>query len=250
MQNRASHSPENVAPPVSCRLLVAGEHLHLLAAGEQGFGNYATIAGAFADLSSLLAAPDLPVADLLLVAAPAVFPETVAAVREARDRCGASRAVLVYEFAKASTEADFAREGCDITALRAPVTASDLRAACEADLALAAIRAGWVPETQSSASAPEPDEGPSPEIPKRRFSDGELARAAQVSTAIDCECPHHLAALLMSLNAFEAYSRECESRNDEDALLHVYLHRATARARAVMEEALTTLAEAEGFEIR
>ena len=41
----------------------------------------------------------------------------------------------------------------------------------------------------------------------------------------------------------------CENRNESDAILHADLHRSTAKARAVMEEALVILAEAEGFDI-
>ena len=81
-------------------------------------------------------------------------------------------------------------------------------------------------------------------------TDEVLARISEISVAINCECPQHLATLLTSLNAFEKYSADCENRNEEDALLHSYLHRSTAQARSMMEEALSVLAEAEGMDLK
>ena len=64
---------------------------------------------------------------------------------------------------------------------------------------------------------------------------------------MDCECPAHLVDLVISLSAFEVYSAQCENRNPEDAALHADLHRTTAQARALMEQALTQVATAEGL---
>ena len=74
-------------------------------------------------------------------------------------------------------------------------------------------------------------------------------RLARVNSAVNCECPRHLGELLKSLFAFEAYSEACEDRNAEDAMIHAYLHRATAHARRSMEEALQHLLKAEGIEM-
>ena len=57
-----------------------------------------------------------------------------------------------------------------------------------------------------------------------------------------------MASLLQSLCAFEKYSDDCEERNPEDALLHSYLHRTTAKARRSMEEALRHLILTEGID--
>ena len=53
----------------------------------------------------------------------------------------------------------------------------------------------------------------------------------------------------MGLVAFESYSAECENRSSEDAALHAYLHATTAQARAMLEDALTRVVEAEGIEL-
>jgi hypothetical protein len=83
--------------------------------------------------------------------------------------------------------------------------------------------------------------------PPRRFDAETLAGLATASTTVRCECPHHLVQLVYGLSAFERYSAECESRNLEDAALHAYLHLTTARARALIEDALARVADGEGL---
>ncbi|NNF15460.1 MAG: MerR family transcriptional regulator, partial [Gammaproteobacteria bacterium] len=75
-----------------------------------------------------------------------------------------------------------------------------------------------------------------------------LGRLAAVQSTVECECPHHLVELVDSLTVFEEYSAHCESRNNEDAALHAYLHRITAQARALIEEALDRVVQAEGLD--
>lgn len=238
-----------------CRIVVAGSSLESLVRGKEGFGNYAEIVAAYPSLESW-SPGDAPDADLLVVSCPSLFPQTIDSIRSRLAETGAGRAVVVYEFANAETEAAAREPANQITTMRAPITATELRAACEAHIALAAIRDHWA-ESGEALRAAEPESDPAGAPPaagdepvrERRFSDAQLARIARISTAIECECPHHLAALLNSLNAFEDYSRHCENRNEQDAILHHYLYRSTAKARAMMEDALDVLVEAEGIEI-
>ena len=99
--------------------------------------------------------------------------------------------------------------------------------------------------TSHSSSAPKSLDIVDEKIPPRRFTDKQLARASEVSTTIECECPQHLGSLLTSLTAFEKYSSECESRSAADEALHRFLHQTTAQARAMMEHALQEVVEAE-----
>lgn len=85
--------------------------------------------------------------------------------------------------------------------------------------------------------------------PRRLFTDAELGRLREVETAVDCECPNHMAQILSSLVAFEEYSRDCENRDAQDAELHAHLHRETGLARAIMERALLHLCQEEGIEL-
>jgi hypothetical protein len=81
----------------------------------------------------------------------------------------------------------------------------------------------------------------------RRYDDVTLSDIARLSSTIACECPRHVAELLMQLSHFEAYSAECSSRSRADAHLHRYLQRATATARAIFEVALERVAVHEGL---
>ncbi len=84
-------------------------------------------------------------------------------------------------------------------------------------------------------------------VPPRRWDDAALARFAGLSTTIACECPHHVAELLIQLSHFEAYSAECENRNAPDAALHAYLRQVAGAARARFEAALEHVALHEGL---
>jgi len=83
--------------------------------------------------------------------------------------------------------------------------------------------------------------------PPRHFDNKALAEIASASAALNCECPHHIADLLVRLGNFETYSAECESRSPADAALHQYLAQITGNARAMMEIALERVIEAEGI---
>ena len=87
------------------------------------------------------------------------------------------------------------------------------------------------------------------QIPERKYSDKTLTRLSKISTSIDCECPHHMAALLKTINGFEEYCKMCESRNEEDVILHSLLHSKTAHARSIMENALTILVDVENIDL-
>ncbi len=233
-----------------CRLVVVGATLRTLLAGPGGIGNYAHVVREFGNWEEWGACQDTVEADLLVTHLPTLFPETVEQIQERLRATGAVRAVVVYEFAQEETLRQIGSGDSPITLLRGPVTAAALKEACEADIALATIRQQWTEALPEPAPTkrPIPDLGGG-EIPPRQFDDRQLAKLSQISTAIDCECPHHLSALLVSLNAFEEYSARCENRNEEDAVLHAYLHSNTARARAIIEDALSVLAETEGFDL-
>jgi len=84
-------------------------------------------------------------------------------------------------------------------------------------------------------------------LPVRRWDDAALADIAGLSTTIACECPKHIAELLMQLSHFEAYSAECAHRSAADSALHTYLGQVAAASRAGFEEALERVAVHEGL---
>jgi MerR family transcriptional regulator, light-induced transcriptional regulator len=84
-------------------------------------------------------------------------------------------------------------------------------------------------------------------VPARRFDDVTLTEFAGLSSTVACECPSHVAELLMQISGFEAYSRDCADRSPGDAQLHAYLQRVAGGARLLFEAALERVAVAEGL---
>jgi DNA-binding transcriptional MerR regulator len=86
-------------------------------------------------------------------------------------------------------------------------------------------------------------------IPPRLFTSQQLAYCAGIESKLKCECPHHMSQMIETMVAFEQYSASCENLTADDAALHNYLHVMTAKARHMMETALTTLLEAEDIDV-
>lgn len=82
-----------------------------------------------------------------------------------------------------------------------------------------------------------------------RYSENQLGVLQQISNNIDCECPNHLAGIVLSLQAFESYALACEDKNEADAHIHQMLYNETVRAREVMEEALMKLCMFEKIDV-
>jgi len=82
-------------------------------------------------------------------------------------------------------------------------------------------------------------------LPARRFDDAALTKFAGLRSNVDCECPSHVAELLMQISNFETYSAGCASRSPADAQLHAYLQRVAGAARMLFETALQRVAASE-----
>lgn len=181
--------------------------------------------------------------DVIVVEGPVLDSHVIEELRGYMKMAGASKGVLVYNFGR-SRDIDTARDS-DVIALRAPVNAEELRAA---------IVRTYTPAAQSRTRQVDADVADASDwqvtgpVPPRRFTHQQLMKLARVSTAIDCECPHHLAQLVGDLTAFEVYSAQCANRDEDDAALHHYLHRTTARARSLIEVALARVAKEEGID--
>ncbi|HSG88194.1 MAG TPA: MerR family transcriptional regulator [Pseudomonadales bacterium] len=194
------------------------------------------IAGSFRHFSEFQRAVGSLAPDVLVLEYPGVYEETVEEVRDLLQRAGTRRAVIVCGFGRRETLE--ALRGIGATILRSPVSLEELEIACRFD---ANTGEAGMAENISLQT----DLGDT--IPTRRFDDDALVRLASMSRSVECECPEHLITLIGSLSAFEAYSANCKNRNPNDAALHAYLHRVTAHARALVEEALENVAEVEGL---
>ena len=186
--------------------------------------------------------------DLLVYECPGVGADTRRTVEQLLARVGAQAAVVVYRFAARG----------DLLALQAPRMAtlrgpSDRRTLEQ--VALDLVRparsrraAGPAPMGGAHARKAGTREASAPgDVPAPRLSREAIARIAQVSPRMRCECPHHLTEILLSLRAFEDYSEACESASPEEAAFHHYLWHSAAQARALFEDAIEHVAEAEGI---
>lgn len=232
----------------SCRAVVVGGELIALLAGRERLIDGIQVQASFETMSDAEHRLESST-ELLLIATPTLFPETLATIRRLIEKTGALRAVVAYRFAPSDATRAIDKDIEGVTAIRFPIDFAELQVICRAEASL--IRSEPTsPPAQPVAVDAVREAGLSPGVvPPRRFDDHQLAHLARVRGAIECECPRHLAELLGALNAFAAYSEDCENRNEEDAEMHAYLHGMTCRARGVIEEALTELIRFEGIEM-
>jgi MerR family transcriptional regulator, light-induced transcriptional regulator len=106
------------------------------------------------------------------------------------------------------------------------------------------LRSVCASATATARASPTPAEEA---VRPRRWDDAQLTDFAGLSSTIACECPHHVAELLMQLSHFEAYSAECADSSHADAQLHGFLRGVASTSRALFEDALERVAVHEGL---
>ena len=195
------------------------------------------IAGTFETLASYEAAANKTKADALVVEVPVVIEETVAQLRRLLLLGFVRRLVAVYDYGK--TRSINQLESLGVIALHYPVSWPELTRLFVSELRYPTVIGDVL---QKAIRAREP-------APVRRFDDRQLSLISSHSSSIDCECQRHLADLVVSLSRFESYSVECENRSEKDAMLHSYVHIASAHARALLESALGKVVEDRGFSL-
>jgi DNA-binding transcriptional MerR regulator len=224
-----------------CRVAVLGPSLPmLLQSAGVGLSDDASdvqFAGLYTEESSFRDHAGQLGLDLLVLECPTIHDDQLRHLADLAARSGAPRTLVVYSYA--SRDVVNRLEAQHIVAKRAPVDAVELKRWC---VAMHGAATAAAPALLGDFDLSEPP-------PARLYDTAALSRIAAASPTVKCECPHHLVQLVSSLVAFEAYSRECENRNADDAALHAFLHAATAQARATMETALARVVEAEGIDI-
>ncbi len=174
--------------------------------------------------------------DLLICEQENVTSDTPGTVERLLSASGAKAVVVLYQFG--SRWALHALRSSRVAVARMPVDPRDLQRLA---LGMWYEIAGWpsiVLGSEHGSQATPP-----------RFSDATLMRVSSMSTAIRCECPHHIADLLMAVTSFEEYSATCEVEQPADAEEHRYLRATAASARMLFEDALVRLARAEGLSV-
>ncbi len=151
--------------------------------------------------------------------------------KELAEATGAELVILLYQFARREVLREMARTGA--RPVKVPVTVTNLRT----HMTSVIVKQLLAPPGAEPGSAQLAQSAPT----ERRFTKQQLARLREIESKVECECPNHLSELLLSLNAFEDYSAACENRNADDARIHSVLHRSTAAARRIVEDALVEL---------
>ncbi len=216
------------------RVALVGETLtDRVARNATGVPNLDIVATS-ADIAGALAALRGISADLIVVELPTLQIDSVALVDGMVEAVSARSAVVAYRFGPAAVVSALRARGHAVT--RLPLDLAELERLCRNALHLEPTHARPV----SPPILPEM-------VPGRRFDDRSLARIAEASTTLSCECPRHVVELLLGLGAFERYSAECENRSPADAALHRYLQRVAGSARALFEDALVLVANSEGL---
>lgn len=88
-----------------------------------------------------------------------------------------------------------------------------------------------------------------PPTAKAKFSNAALAQITNMTPSLQCECPNHIASLLMNIDAFEQYCRECEDTDPKEKVLHQHLAELSAAARGIFEQALIEVARADNLDL-
>lgn len=182
--------------------------------------------------------------DALLMELEALGEAPAEMVRSLQARTQAQLAIITYEFARKDVVSRLGTVADNVRMLRKPVNLGllqlnmmnllDVFRAPSKPPAPAALPPVVAPATSAVKAAALPARRP-------RYTVEQLGRLQEMRSIIQCECPNHVATLVQSLLAFEAYARNCENRNAADAAVHRMLHDKTVAARAVMEEALAEL---------
>jgi DNA-binding transcriptional MerR regulator len=172
-------------------------------------------------------------ADVVIIDLSTINEESQALIEQHCTEKGASSAIVIFNFATRKAIAEL--ESAGIVCLKGALSAAEIYRACMS-LMQPLFHATSLTDKQTDEESAPP-----------RFDKDQLSHIATLSSAIACECPNHLAELIINLTAFEHYSLECANRNEDDARLHLQLNQSTAAARMILEESLARLMEIEGI---
>jgi MerR family transcriptional regulator, light-induced transcriptional regulator len=223
-------APAAAAPAGPRRVVAVGRH----AANKLAAAPGCLLLAVFDDLAAVAlaaagAAPErLTDCDVLLLHLPSLQPALAEQVLTLAAQWQAAATVVLYGFGAEPVAERLRAAG--VLVRRDPISASELARL----IAQAAPRPVPVPAVVALA-------------PERSFSDDDLMTLADMPSNVACECPRHLAEILLQLGAFERYSSDCQSRGPADAALHQHLSQLAGTARSLFEQALHKVMADEGL---
>lgn len=182
-------------------------------------------------------------ADILLWQAGNLQPGVHQELRVAQDAWCAPAAAVFYRFSSTAGRAELTNAGAVVLAEPADETSLRQWLASLQRTEVSRSKAGEARAATSAVSIGLAEQAVSPPL----FDDAALTQFAGLSSDVSCECPSHLAELLLQVSSFEKYSSECANRSATDEQLHAYLQHVSGCARMLFEKALEQVAIAEGL---
>ena len=217
------HAAQKLKPAPGCELVAVHEDLASAAAA----GLAARLPGG---------------CDVLLLHLPSLQPAVADAALALAAQWRARATVVLYGFGAEPVAERLRAAGALVR--RDPISANELARLVAA--AAPAQAAGTAAATAAAAAA-SPTPPAAVAAPARQFSDDDLMTLAEMPSNVACECPRHLAEILLQLGAFERYSTDCQSRGPADAALHQHLSQLAGTARSLFEQALQRVMVDEGL---
>jgi DNA-binding transcriptional MerR regulator len=214
------------AGPIRAAVIGAGLARRIAAGGRDGLD--IVVQCSCSRLDQAASMPRDADVDLLLIELSELDEGAVPMIAAAREAYATAAVVVLYRFCASATIRSLRAQDCLVA--RVPAEPGELLLLCRSAL-------------KGERLAP-PER---PEVPELRFDESALSTIAAAGNRLACECPRHLADLLLMVGSFERYSAQCASRNLQDARLHQELQHAAGRARAILETAMERLAQAEGL---
>lgn len=196
------------------------------------FAEHSERAQVFSDLTAARAETEHASTDLLLIRLNTVQESTVSELLEFVRSTRASHTLLLYVYGASNNLQTLGNAG--ITVRKDSISDAELSEWIRNASLEQALRATATPNAERQATP-------------KKYSDETLSRVANISTAVLCECPRHVAELLAQLSSFEQYSQECLNKNSADQRLHEHLAEVSGQARALFEHALELIAAHEGI---
>jgi hypothetical protein len=237
----AARSEIGTLPPLSIAAAAAAQSMRVVLVGpalsgrqiEQALGEAAVeVVGRSMHISDAPHTLRDVQADAAVIELPNLNDTSADSIAGMQRACRLPRVIVLYRFAPSAVIRQLRAAGYEVA--RMPANASEIAACCLALLPR-------LPTSQTvAASTVDP-------APPPRFDELALSQLADASTTVYCECPRHLVDLIMSLGSFERYSAECANRGPTDEAIHRNLERTAGQARALLEEALVRVAQAEGM---
>ncbi|MGV3743428.1 MAG: MerR family transcriptional regulator [Burkholderiaceae bacterium] len=169
-------------------------------------------------------------AEVLVVEMSELDAAAIPHILAARQAAAVQAVVVLYRFCPSATIRQLRMHECLVA--RVPADPGELVMLCRT--ALVGQRVAAKKEANPELTAP-------------RFDVDALTTFATANNKIGCECPRHLAEILLMVGSFERYSAQCASRNPEDERLHQELGHAAGQARGILEQAMERLVRAEGL---